>query len=196
MMTATHQSTRARTTRALALGASLLMVSLLIVTGSRAAFSDTTDNPGNSFAAGDVDLIDDDGDAGSVMFNLSNMAPGDGATRCIKVTYQGSLTPADVKVYGSTAGSGLDAYLDTTIRLGTGGSFASCLGFVPTSTIYSGTLAGFAAAHSDWATGLTAWSPAISPDARTFEVTVTLQDDDGAEALDATANFTWEVQNS
>ena len=39
---------------------SLLLVSGLIVTTSRAAFTNATDNTGNSFTAGTVDLVDDD----------------------------------------------------------------------------------------------------------------------------------------
>ena len=52
-----------------------------------AAFVDTTDNATNTFSAGDVVLDDDD--AGSVLFNVANMAPGDSRTRCIAVSYTG-----------------------------------------------------------------------------------------------------------
>lgn len=178
----------------MALLASFLMVGVLVVTGSRAAFVDTTDSPGNSFASGTVELVDDD--AGSVMFSASGMAPNNTVTSCIVVTYQGSLTPADVKLYGSVAGSGLAGYLDLTVEVGSGGGFGSCAGFASSATLYSGTLAGFAASHADWGSGLAAWSPATTPSSQTFRFTVTLQDNNAAQGLDASADFTWEAQNA
>jgi hypothetical protein len=129
------------------------------------------------------------------MFSVTDMKPGDTAINCIVVTYSGSLTPADVNLYGSTGGSGLDAYLNTTVEIGTGGSFGDCTGFTATSTLFSGTLASFGATYTNWATGLAAWSPASTPDSRTFKFTVSLQDDNSAQGLDATATFTWEAQN-
>jgi len=47
---------RTSTTRLGAFALSLLLVGFLVVTGSRAAFTDTTDNTGNAFAAGDLVL--------------------------------------------------------------------------------------------------------------------------------------------
>jgi hypothetical protein len=172
---------------------SLLMVSVLVVTASRAAFSDTTDNAANSWAAGTVTITDDD--SGSAMFSVTAMKPGQTVTNCIAVTYSGTLTPADVKLYGSTGGTGLDAYLDTTVEIGTGGSFGDCTGFTTSSTLFSGTLASFASTYTNWASGLAAWSPASTPESRTFKFTMTLQDDNSAQGLDATATFTWEAQN-
>ncbi len=172
---------------------SLLLVSALVINTSRAAFSDTTANAANSWAAGTVIITDDD--SGSAMFSVSDMTPGQTVTNCIVVTYSGSLVPADVKIYGSTGGTGLDAYLNTTVEIGTGGSFGNCTGFTTTSTLYSGTLASFASTYTNWATGLAAWSPASTPDSRTFKFTVTLQDNNAAQGLDATGTFTWEAQN-
>ena len=84
--------------------AALLVVGLLTIEGSRAAFSASTANGSNTFSAGSVSITDDD--AGSVMFNLSNMVPGTTATKCINVTYTGSA-PANVRMYGTVGGTGL-----------------------------------------------------------------------------------------
>ena len=73
--------------RGLALAAALMISGLLVFQSSRAAFTDTTDNTGNSLSAGTVTLVDDD--ATAVMFNVSNMKPGDSSQNCILVTYQG-----------------------------------------------------------------------------------------------------------
>jgi predicted ribosomally synthesized peptide with SipW-like signal peptide len=164
----------------------------LVSVRTNAAFTDTTGNGPSSIAAGSVDLVDDD--AGAVLFTVAGMVPTDTVTRCITVTYQGTVTPASVRIYGSVGGTGLATYLDTTVEVGTGGTFASCTGFSPSSTLFSGTLAAFATSHSNWTNGLAAFSAAANPTTRTFRITVTLQDDNGAQAKTATPTFTWETQ--
>ena len=126
-------------------------VVLLLGSVTRAAFVDTTENRGNTFQSGDVVLNDDD--HGSALFNVSALAPGASVVRCIAVTYTGSLS-ADIHLYGTVGGNGLARYLDTDIDIGTGGSAASCTGFTPTSSLYSGTLDGFGATHTGYLNGL------------------------------------------
>ncbi len=179
--------------RAAAMFVSLFIVSFLVVNGSRAAFFDTTDNTGNTWSAGTVSIVDDD--TGSAMFTAADMKPGDTVESCIAVTYTGSLTPADVKLYGTAAGSGLADYLNLDVEIGTGGSFGNCTGFTATSSLFSGTLSGFASAHTDFATGLGSWSPAATPETMTYHFVVTLQDNNAAQGLNASATFTWEAQN-
>ncbi len=172
--------------------ATVLLTAAFIVTASIAAFSDTTDNSGNTWSAGTVILTDDD--AGSATFIVSDMAPLATATECIVVTYSSSMLPADVNLYGVSGGTGLDAYLDVTVEEGSGGIFGNCAGFTPTSTIFTGTLTSFAATHTNFATGAGAWNPAANPESRTYRFTVTLQDNNLAQGLNATATFTWEAQ--
>lgn len=178
--------------RALAMVASLGFVSVLVMTSSRAAFVDTTDNTSNQFQAGTVVLDDDD--AGSVLFNVSNLAPTENRTNCIEVTYTGSLA-SNVRMYGAASGA-LAQYLDVQVQIGTGGSFDDCTGFSSSSTLYTGTLADFAASRTNFANGLAGWNGATNPSARTYRISVTLQDDNAAQGLSATADFTWEAQNT
>ena len=175
------------------LAATVLLTTALILTASFAAFSDTTDNSGNTWSAGTVILNDDD--SGSAMFIVSDMAPLATVTECIVVTYSGSVLPADVNLYGVSGGTGLDVYLDVTVEEGSGGTFASCAGFTPIGpAIFTGTLTSFAATHTNFATGAGAWNPAANPESRTYRFTVTLQDNNAAQGLSATATFTWEAQ--
>lgn len=177
------------------LAAAVLLTAAFIVTASIAAFSDTTDNSGNAWSTGTVVLSDDDGGAG-VMFTVTGMKPLDVVTECIVVTYEGTLLPADVVLYGVSGGSGLDAYLDLIVEEGTGASFGTCIGFSATSTIYTGgTLADFAVAHTNFGNGAGVWQPSANPESVTYRFTTTLQDDDGAQGLSGTATFTWEAQN-
>jgi hypothetical protein len=180
--------------RLIAFVAAFALVSFLVVTRTRAAFDATTVNPSNSFSAGSVTLTDDD--AGSAMFNATNMKPLDAVVNCITITYSGSITPAAVRMYASVGGTGAATYLDLTVEDGTGGSFGSCAGFSASSTLFSGTLGGFAAAHSNWTNGLAHWSPAATPSSRTLRFTATLQDNNLAQNLTASAVFTWEAQNT
>ena len=176
------------------LALAVLLTAALIVTASSAAFFDTTANTGNNWSAGTVILNDD---AASAMFIVSDMAPLATVTECIVVTYSGSLLPSDVNLYGVSGGTGLDAYLDVTVEEGTGGIFGDCsdgAGFSPTSTIFTGTLTSFAATHTNFANCVGAWNPAANPESRVYRFTVTLQDNNLAQGLDATATFTWEAQ--
>ena len=172
---------------------SAAFVGVLLLGGTRAAFVDTTDNATNTFSAGDVVLSDDD--AGSVLFDIANLAPGDARTRCIAVDYNGSLT-ADVRLYGEVGGNGLADFLDVDIEAGTGGGSTSCSGFVPSTALFSGTLAGFGAAHTGYASGLGGFAGATDPASRTYRITVVLRDDNAAQGRSATAGFTWEAQSA
>ena len=187
-------------TRVMALGAAFLLVGVLVVTSSRATFTDTTDDIGNAFTAGDIDLIDDD--LGSAMFTITNMEPGDSETDCIVVTYQGSITdPSAVKIYsgGYTDSGDFGDYLNLTIDEGTGGSFGNCTGFVLGNSIESGgTVADFDTTHTNYASGAGVWDPSSTPASMTYRVTVELDSatPTAEEGESVTAlTFTWEVQN-
>jgi hypothetical protein len=179
--------------RALAMLASLGFVSVLVMTSSRAAFVDTTDNTSNSFQAGTVVLTDDDGGV-TRLFNLSNMAPTVQRENCIRVDYAGSLA-SNVRMYGSASGS-LGQYLDVTIDVGTGGGIGDCTGFTGGTNLYTGTLSNFASTRTDFTNGLQGWNGATNPSSRTYRIRVTLQDDNAAQGLSASADFTWEAQNT
>lgn len=182
--------------RAGTLIAAVLLVGLLVMGVSRAAFFDLTSNASNDFAAGTVVISDDD--SGSAMFSVSDMTPGDSATECIKVTYDGSISPVDVVVYvspGDLTGSGLDDYLDMTMERGisSGGGFGDCTGF-GSNLVCSGTLDGFASLYTDFGNGAL-WTNATTGDYSVYRFTLTLQDDNAAQGLDAAVTFTWEAQS-
>jgi hypothetical protein len=168
-------------------------VTFSVLQTSRAAFTGSTDDGANNWTTGSVALSDDD--AGSVMFNATNLAGGASLTNCIAVTYSGSLTTGVlVRLYGSSTGA-LGDYLDLTIEEGSGGGFGSCTGFSANSTLFNGEVDDFAAVHSSWSTGLsTGWSPNANPTTRVFRFTVTVQNDNNAQSKTASATYTWEAQ--
>ena len=202
-MTAFLQSTlltRAMLVRLLVVLAALAIATLLVSRGSRAAFVATTDNTANSLGAGTVTLSDDD--SASVLFNVTNLYPGETVENCIVVTYAGTIPdPSGVKLYsgGYTDGNSLDDWLNININEGTGGVFNNCTGFSVTNNIETGgDLAAFALAHSNYGNGAGVWDPSGTPESVTYRIQFTL---DAATPTGQQGNavtalaFTWEVQS-
>jgi predicted ribosomally synthesized peptide with SipW-like signal peptide len=180
----------------------LLVVGLLggvAVVGTLSAFSSTTTNADNSFTAGTVTLTDND--AGSVLYSVSNQKPGVSTVKCIKLTYSGSLD-ADVKLYTPSSVNASAQYINLTIEKGTSDTavFPNCGTFTSQATIYSGTLAAFAAAKSSYANGILAFPGAQTAwaqnDTLVYRFTLSVQDDNAAQgASSGLHTFTWEARN-
>jgi predicted ribosomally synthesized peptide with SipW-like signal peptide len=184
----------------------LVLGGLVAVAGTAtfSAFSSQTSSSGNSFAAGTVQLTDND--AGTAMLAMTNAQPGDSDTSCILLTYSGTLD-STVRLYGAVAGA-LGPYLTLTVTRGTDSSpsFDSCTNFSADATdyigsgngvVYQGLLSAF---PSTYATGLvdpTSGSPETwtSSEAHSYRFVVTLANDNGAQGQSATAAFTWEARN-
>lgn len=191
--------------------ATMVALSALAVAGGPgtwASFSAGTSTAGNRATAGTVDIADNDGGA-TAMLSFSGALPGATDSGCIKVSYSGSLG-SSVRLYGTTAGSGLDQYIDLKITRGrfTGSdpSFDACTGFeadaadyvgAGAGVMYSGTLQAF---PDDYANGLIdphstspeSWSAGES---HVYKLEVTLRSDTAAQGKDATQSFTWEARN-
>ncbi len=190
--------------RAARLGSLVLLVApvaagLLVWRSSVAAFSGTTGTAPSSVSTGDVVLADDD--QGQSLFAASNLRPGSTGQRCLLVTYSGVLA-AQVKLYATsiTATNGVADHLNLQIEEGSGGSFATCTGFAPTSTLFNGTAISFGTTASAFGSGLGSWAPASGAPGvtRSFRLTYTL----ASTAPVGTANgsvqlaVTWEARNS
>ncbi len=176
--------------------------------GSYSAFTATTSNTGDTLAAGTVAIADNDGSG--TLVTLSNAKPNDTDTGCITVNYTGSLA-ANVGLYvSSLTGTGLGAYVTLTVTRGSfspsAPAFRSCTNFVADGTnyigagngvIYNGNLSVF---PTTYAGGLepTSGSPATwnNGDSHVYKFTVTLQNNNSAQGLTATAGFTWEARNT
>src|SRR3954453_14690116 len=69
---------------------SFILIALLVVTSSRAAFVAQNDNTANQGTAAAVDLTAND--SSTAMFNnVTGLMPGTNVDRCIDVTYTGSV---------------------------------------------------------------------------------------------------------
>ncbi len=171
----------------------------LVWQSSYAAFSATTDNGPNSWAAGNVSLSDND--STTAMFTATGLKPGETASRCIEVTKTGSL-PSTVELYGSglTTTNGLSSHLEITVDQGSGAvTSGSCSNFSALGSgaiVYTGTLAGFTA--TTFAGGYGDWAQAAGSHTRTFRFTYKLSDTAPNSTQGGTAGitFVWEAQNS
>jgi hypothetical protein len=189
--------------------AGVLGSGVMVWKASEAAFSGTTVNPANSWAAGSVTLTDDDGgnnNSSSAMFTATGLKPGAGTSRCIKVTYGGSINAGLVKLYGATPTyttvSSLAPNISIQIEVGTlasGGTYGNaCTGFVQGSIIQSYTpLTTFAAARYDYSTGISSgWTATTGDTSRVFRFTYSVADVNAAQGMDCSMPFTWETQST
>lgn len=178
-----------------------LVIGLVAGGATWSAFNAQTHNQSNQFEAGTVTITDND--AGSALFSLAAMRPGNPASRCLQVTYTGSLS-AGVTLYGgTTGGTGLESYLQLTVVRGSnpGGTFGDCTGFTADAADYQGygngvlfsgllstypvtRAAGLTDPTATWATGESHW----------YMFTVDVSDTDAAEGKSATQTFTWDAR--
>ena len=184
--------------------AALVLVSLMVVRASSAAFSDTSDNPGNSWTAGTV--VIDDGQGGTAVFSAGAMAPGDSVEACFDVVYSGTVTATSgVSFYvsdlvdtdsgagGDAAATALSDDLDVDVQLGALGEVCGAVTGTPLHTAVA-----LDSLPTTFAGGATGWTPTASSDrTRAFRITVTLGSDtlNDAQGDTATATFTWEAQS-
>lgn len=178
--------------------ASVLALAVLVgvgVYGTYSAFTDTTDNNDNGFAAGTIDITDDD--AGTAAFAVDGLRPGDSATRCINVLNAGSLTFSNVAFSGLPGGDGLADVLTVDVDRGsgaTGGRTASCSGFAALDgDIVTGRLSAFPPLGRPVDDGAD-WVPGAS---KSYRVTVTLPPSatNSAQGRTATLELRWDASS-
>lgn len=187
--------------------AGVVLVSGVVLQVSSAAFTGETSNTGNAWEAGTVTFAAND--PASALFASTAQAPGDSETKCILVTYNGSVTPAEaidliaadvVSTPGGpddTLDDGLADDLDLIVDVGPKGTTCTTMAVdgldaLGTANVYTGTLAGF-----DDAAKSTSWTPnpegAADDMSRPFRFRVTLGSDtpNHAQGDTAGATFTW-----
>lgn len=178
--------TRATTFRTTAIIGAFLLALLMIMTVSRAAFSDPTSNDANYVAAGSVVLDnnalnggenanpgDESGDpmfgaaAGAWTVDASNLAPGGSVTHCIDIQYKGSLDATvalDSVVTGTPTVANFDEEINLTIDRYSG---SACSG--AGTAVASGTLGTPSISEAAWAA--TGGAPT---DIMSYEITLEL----------------------
>lgn len=174
--------------RAFAAALSVLLVATLVIDRSTAAVRPSATAVSNSFESGTIELTDDD--AGRSLFQLSDMAPGRPAVRCISVVYEGSILPVELRLQAEAVGE-LTPFLDVTVERGVGGTFDSCEGFRPTTTAFDGTLEELAQLSRDEPAPV--GSLVSVGETMSFRFTFDLADDQRVLGKQASATFLWEA---
>lgn len=182
----------------------LALMAGLAVFVTSAAFTSTTDNPGNRIEAGSVSVTDSDGVTG-VLYNALDQKPGAGngpTVKCIRVTYSGSLA-ADLKLYSSAIANGSNFRLKVERGSGitTPASDMNCVGFSQSSDAFDANLNTFPTTYGsgiDGKAGGAAWTTGNTVD---YRFTVYTNDDTTPNAhtskLDSgTHTYTWEARNN
>lgn len=188
---------KATVVKTLAVPFALLASGGLVYQSSYAAFSGTTNNPANSWAAGQVVLTDDD--SGAAMFTATKLKPGSTGQKCIVVSST-STVASTLKMYSSavTTTNALSTYLNLTVEEGTGGSFGSCVGFSPGGTDFTGTLANLGTTATGFASGVGSFALTGTPtETRTYRFTYTVDaaTPNSVQNGTAAATFVWEADS-
>lgn len=193
------------TRRKLFLTASVLaLFSGLTVLGTFAAFSATTTNVGNQVNSGTVIISDTDGGTGKLALFTGANGPLATQSKCIRVTYSGSLTASGVKLYTSGVNAAANGRYSLRIERGSGltapAANMNCTGFVSGTDAFAtadlDTLGTSYATGVDGKAGAATWAASDSVDYR-FTVTVK----DGVPNGNVTTNdtglfdFTWEARS-
>ncbi len=167
-----------------------LLISFLVIGRTSSVLDADAQASGSTLSSGRVELRDDDN--GATLFDLPALLPGEPVTNCLEVVYLGSVFGGDIRL-SAKGGGELAPYLDTEILIGEGGGFENCDDFVPTDTLFEGTLEELGAAHGVNGTPLSAFPIREARVARTFQITFELRDDAAAEGGSATTSFQWTV---
>jgi hypothetical protein len=146
----------------------------------------------------DAEVTLTDSAAGTAMFANERLIPGLAVERCIAVTFAGNVDVDSVRLYAAATTGTLAPYLDLTITMGAPatGPSNSCTGFASSGTLFSGSLAGFAATHSTYATGRATWDPSEHEETRGFRFSIAVRDDPAAAGKTATFGFSWRTEAS
>ena len=166
--------------------------------GAFAAFTATTSNTGNSITTGTVAISDND--AGVALYTLPAVGPGSSVTRCIRVTYSGSLG-ANVHLYRSnTVTNGTQFNIQVERGSGLSGAFPTCTGFTAAGIVYNGDLQTLG---TDWGSGPDARGGAAwaTNDVVDYRFTISVPDDPTPNAhttpvSSSAHSFTWEARNN
>jgi Camelysin metallo-endopeptidase len=195
-----HRGTRGNErTKGIVTVASALAIGVIASGATWSAFNANTSNAGNSFNTGTVSIVDNA--SGTAMFTVTNMRPGTPVSRCIKVTYTGSLSSA-VKMYGSNNAGGLEPYLSLNVTRGTStGTYGDCTGFTADSTNFSGLGSGVLYSGAMTSFPSTLGTAVADPnstwtqnEAHWYKFTVDVADDNNAENKNTTATFVWDAR--
>ena len=183
----------------------LALVGGLSVIGTFAAFSATTSNVGNQVTSGTVNIGDTDGGTGKLALFTGANAPLATQSKCIRVTYSGTLTAAAVKLYSSGINAAANGRYSLRIERGSGlaapAADMNCTGFTTgTDAFPTADLNTLGTSYGTGVDGKASGATWAANDAVDYRFTVTVKD--GVVNGNTTSNdtglfdFTWEARSA
>ena len=169
--------------------------------GTFSAFSATTTNSGNNISSGTVNIQQHTG--ATTLYNVTNQKPGDTTTKCVRVTYSGSITASAVKLYvssGITNGNTYNLEIDRGSGMTTLDGTDSCAGFTQSSVAYNGALGSLGTSYATGVDGKASAGTWATSDAVDYRFIITQNDDPTANAHTSAISsgahtFTWEAHS-
>jgi predicted ribosomally synthesized peptide with SipW-like signal peptide len=176
-------------------------LSALVGLGTYSAFTATTTNSGNSISSGTVSINQHTG--ATTLYNVTNQKPGDSTTKCVRVTYGGSLTASAVKLYvssGITNGTQYNLEIDRGSGLTTLDGTMSCAGFTQSTVAYNGNLGSLGTSYATGVDGKNAGATWATNDSIDYRFIITQNDDTTPNAHTSALSsgshtFTWEARS-
>jgi hypothetical protein len=180
----------------LVLGAAVVFVWSGVTTAS-ARIAATTSNDSSLINAAVIDLVVDGGqDVAStgLLIDAAGLYPGRVVERCFEVAYRGTPIGVPVRMFGlSGGGTGLEAYLETTVEAGAGSS-NECDDFERQTTLFSDTLLELWNRHGSFESGLPLMEAASDGSTTWIRVSIEVADDNRAQDLTTTFWLTLEAR--
>ena len=186
-----------------ALPVGLVVSAALVWQASYAAFTATTSTPTNNWSTGSVTLTDND--SGAALFTATNLGGGTTGSRCITVTYGGSVVPANVRLYGAafTQTNSVATFINMQVQEVSAGytnnapnanGVGTCTA-TSTAALFSNTMANFSTSHSNYGNGLGTWAPAATNETRHYRIVYTVDPSitNTQQNSNAQLAFTWEA---
>ena len=200
------RSPSARTRKIVGLSAApiaVLLAGAMVWQGSMAAFTATTRNAGNAWAAGQVKLTDDD--EGRAGFNVQELVPGQTGEKCLVVTSTANIS-GEVRAYveNLSDSSNLADHITLKVERGTGGNFNDCTGFTPDpGALPPQSLTTLSEVNYDFATGGANWEiSGTPPESKTYRATwefdttgLNQAQIDALQGSSVTMDMVWELQS-
>ena len=128
------------------------------------------------------------------LFNLTDLGPGQTRTRCVAVTYTGTIVPATIR-FGARASGPLADNLSVNVEVGEGGGFRDCAAFRPAKSLFAGTLDNLVRVSGPDGQGVVAFqAPAVTT--RSFRFTFHVAENGVQSNEEASADFVWEARTT
>jgi spore coat-associated protein N len=181
---------KARVVLAVGTAGALSALAAVVIPGTFGSFNASTSNPGNTVAAGTLQMTNSK--SGAAIVTMSNIRPGDSQAGTLTITNSGSLSAdmylSESNVSGAAFASDLQLKVDDT-TLG--------------STVYNGSFSGMASTVSGSAAGIhlapTSGTQWASGESHNLKFTVTFPNntsstgaDNAFQGANASAQFDWQ----